>query len=35
MKQFQYLLFICQALLFLLPLTGTAQVSEKGAVKKT
>jgi len=35
MKQFQYLLFICQALLFLLPLTGTAQVSEEGAVKKT
>ena len=35
MKQFQYLLFICQALLFLLPLTGTAQISEEGAVKKT
>ena len=35
MKQFQYLLFICQVLLFLLPLTGTAQVSEEGAVKKT
>ena len=35
MKQFQYIVFIGQIILFLLPLIGTAQISEEETVKKT